>query len=93
MSTGIEIIVRLPIINAPFRFYYAYNPLRLTETIVQPEGAYYLTQQQKNALPPGVLEGQVIPDLENIITHQTERMPAGIFEPKSTFRFSVSRTF
>ena len=93
MSTGIEIIVHLPIINAPFRFYYAYNPLRLTETITQPAGAYYLTQQQKNSLPPGVLQGQVVPELQNIITQQTYRIPAGIFEPSSTFRFSVSRTF
>jgi len=93
MSTGIEIIVQLPIINAPFRFYYAYNPVRLTETIVQPAGAYYLTQQQKNILPPGVLQGQVVPELQNIITQETQRIPAGIFEPTNTFRFSVSRTF
>ena len=31
MSTGAEISVIMPIINAPFRLYYAYNPLRLYE--------------------------------------------------------------
>ena len=28
-STGAEIDVMMPIINAPFRLFYAYNPLRL----------------------------------------------------------------
>jgi hypothetical protein len=31
MSLGAEISVIMPIINAPFRIYYAYNPLRLYE--------------------------------------------------------------
>ncbi len=31
MSTGAQLSVFMPIINAPFRFYYAYNPLRLYE--------------------------------------------------------------
>jgi outer membrane protein insertion porin family len=92
-STGVELVVQLPIVNAPFRVYWAYNPLRLTQTIVQPTGAYYLTQQQKNSLPPGVLESQIVPALNNIITEQTLRIPAGLFEPTNTFRFTVSRTF
>src|SRR5205823_3930926 len=32
MSTGLELQVFLPIINAPFRVYWAYNPLRLDTT-------------------------------------------------------------
>ena len=35
MSLGPEIQVILPIINAPFRVYYAYNPLRLYEDVPQ----------------------------------------------------------
>jgi outer membrane protein insertion porin family len=35
MSNGAEIQVILPIINAPFRIYYAYNPLRLFKDIPQ----------------------------------------------------------
>ncbi len=31
MSTGAELSVIMPVINAPFRLYYAYNPLRLYE--------------------------------------------------------------
>ncbi len=29
MSTGVELQVILPVVNAPFRLYYAYNPLRV----------------------------------------------------------------
>ena len=35
-STGIEFQVMLPVINAPFRIYWAYNPLRLDTTSVPP---------------------------------------------------------
>jgi len=31
MSLGSELSVIMPVINAPFRLYYAYNPLRLYE--------------------------------------------------------------
>ncbi|MGH9560684.1 MAG: hypothetical protein ACRD3S_04450, partial [Terracidiphilus sp.] len=31
MSTGAELSVMMPIVNAPFRLYFAYNPLRLYE--------------------------------------------------------------
>ncbi len=37
-SAGVEFEVILPIVNAPFRFYYAYNYLRLNGTIVGPHG-------------------------------------------------------
>ncbi|WP_144312499.1 outer membrane protein assembly factor BamA [Terriglobus saanensis] len=35
MSMGAEVQVILPIVNAPFRIYYAYNPLRLYEDLPQ----------------------------------------------------------
>ncbi len=35
MSNGAEFQVILPIVNAPFRLFYAYNPLRLYETLPQ----------------------------------------------------------
>jgi len=92
-SVGVELVVQLPIVNAPFRFYWAYNPLRLTNTITQPTGAYYLSSEQKAALPPGVLQTQIVPELNNVIAAQTLRIPTGLFEPSNSFRFSVSRTF
>ena len=35
MSSGAEFQVILPIVNAPFRLYYAYNPLRLFKNLPQ----------------------------------------------------------
>ena len=35
MSNGVELQVILPIVNAPFRIFYAYNPLRLFEDVPQ----------------------------------------------------------
>ena len=40
MSTGLELQVFLPIINAPFRVYWAYNPLRLDDDHARP-GAHH----------------------------------------------------
>ena len=36
MSTGLELQVMLPVINAPFRIYYAYNAMRLNSTASAP---------------------------------------------------------
>jgi outer membrane protein insertion porin family len=92
-SAGIELQVILPIVNAPFRVYYAYNYLRLTGTITAPAGAYYLSDAVKNTLPPGVLQTQVQPELDSILFQQVQHIPAGLIEPKQTFRFTVGKTF
>ena len=92
-SAGLELQVILPIVNAPFRIYYAYNYLRLTGTIVAPEGAYSLSDAVKNSLPPGVLQTQIAPELETILGLQVQHIPSGLIEPKQTFRFTVGKTF
>ena len=92
-SVGVQFVVYLPIVRAPFRFYYAYNPTRLNETIQGPRGAYYLSPEQMAALPPGVLQSQIIPTLNNILNQQIQRFPTGLVEPRSTFRFTIARTF
>jgi outer membrane protein insertion porin family len=92
-SVGIEFVVFLPIVRAPFRFYYAYNPTRLNETIAGQRGAYYLSPAELAALPPGVLQSQIIPALNQILDRQVQRFPTGLVEPRSTFRFTVGRTF
>jgi outer membrane protein insertion porin family len=92
-STGIEFVVQLPIVNAPFRFYYAYNPTRLSTLISQPRGAYFLSEAAKKSLPPGVLQAQIVPQLNTILDIQAVRIPSTLFEPRQTFRFTVSRTF
>lgn len=39
-STGLEIQVVLPVINAPFRLIYYYNPLQLNSFVNRPEGGF-----------------------------------------------------
>src|SRR6202042_2906287 len=56
MSNGAELQVILPVVNAPFRLYYAYNPLRLYEQIPQ-QGA--VSNTVFRSLFPG--SGAVIP--------------------------------
>ncbi|MGB6077607.1 MAG: outer membrane protein assembly factor BamA [Candidatus Acidiferrales bacterium] len=92
-STGVEVLVFLPIVRAPFRFYYSYNPTRLNELIQGPEGAYYLSPAEIASLPPGALQSQVIPVLNQLLSEQVQRFPTSLVEPRSTFRFTVGRTF
>ena len=102
-SAGLEMVIQLPIIQAPFRFYWAYNYARLHGTIQGPlvtdannnvlPGAYYLSDAQKSALPYGVLQTQIVPQLEQFLQIQSEKLPASLIEQKSVFRFTVSRTF
>ena len=35
-STGLELQVMMPVVNAPFRFYWAYNPHRVREVLQPP---------------------------------------------------------
>jgi outer membrane protein insertion porin family len=92
-SAGAEIDVVLPIVNAPFRFYYAYNYHRLNQTISGNPGGYYLSEAVKNSLPPGVLQTQIAPELNTLLEEQRQQIPASLLEPKHTFRFTVGKTF
>ena len=95
-SAGAEIVVFLPIVNAPFRFYYAYNYLRLRRTLTPPLGAWYFTPEVENSLKQlGVYNTQVVPTLQTFLEQlqSSQTIPPNLLEPKSTFRFTVSRTF
>ena len=92
-SVGVELVVQVPIINAPFRIYWAYNPLLVNETISGPQGAYYINQATLRSLPPGVLQTQIEPQLNQILQEQIQRFPNSLLEPRSTFRFTIGRTF
>jgi len=95
-SAGAEFVVFLPIVNAPFRFYYAYNYLRLKRTLTPPLGAYYFTPEVENSLKQlGVYNTQVVPSLQTFLEElqSSQTIPPTLLEPKSTFRFTVSRTF
>jgi outer membrane protein insertion porin family len=92
-SAGVELDVILPIVNAPFRVYYAYNYLRLTSTITGNLGGYNLTDAVKGELPPGVLQAQIAPQLLLDIAASQQKIPAALLEPAHTFRFTVGKTF
>jgi outer membrane protein insertion porin family len=97
-STGIEFNINIPIVQAPFRIYWAYNPLRFHNTIIAPFDKINLANLygtcqalgltdplHPNQCDPSILY-QIQPSLQN---------PGRLnyFEPRSTFRFTVSRTF
>jgi outer membrane protein insertion porin family len=102
-STGIEFVVQLPIIQAPFRVYYAYNVNRLHSQIVAPVD--FLNPSDvcdkigpncpqigylPSNLPPDVWQFQVKPTLNQLVNNPGR---LNYFEPLRTFRFTVSRTF
>jgi outer membrane protein insertion porin family len=78
MSTGLEMQVLLPVVNAPFRIYWAYNPL-LVRTYLQ---------------PPIVADRSYFPNnatfLNSIATYGAA---TPFFEKHSTFKFTIGRTF
>src|SRR5262249_4938526 len=81
MSTGLELQVLLPIVQQPFRIYYAYNPLTLDTIVHSPSpitrsmfpagGAGGFSFQSAIASSPGL----------------------HLKEPRKTFRFTISTTF
>jgi outer membrane protein insertion porin family len=95
MSLGGELGVIMPVVNAPFRLYYAYNPLRLYERPycndvrlggkVQSCSAELIT---RDLFPPGgagdYTYGQAL---------QTYGAQNLFREPRKTFRLTVSTTF
>jgi outer membrane protein assembly factor BamA len=48
-STGIELRIRLPLIEQPLRFHYAWNPLRLAETFLLPDGSRFRPSGRRTA--------------------------------------------
>ena len=82
MSTGLEIRVLLPIVNAPFRIYYAYNPLRLDTTV---NNKALVTRDMFPAGAAGDYTYQ-----QALVLYAS---PYALREPKKTFRFTVGTTF
>ena len=82
MSTGLELQVMLPVINAPFRIYWAYNALRLDTSTNPP------VPITRDMFPPGGAG-----DFTYQQTIDTLGPSYTLREPRKTFRFSVSTTF
>ena len=91
-STGIEFGVQLPIVQAPFRVYYAYNVNRLHSEIISPPDYINPTELAllKSSLPAEVYNTQVLPLLQEFVVNPGR---LNYFEPKTTFRFTVGKTF
>jgi outer membrane protein insertion porin family len=78
MSTGLELQVLLPVVQAPFRVYWAYNPLTVRE----------------NLQPPIVADRSMFPNeatFLNAVASFGNAYP--FFEQHSMFRFTIGRTF
>ena len=82
MSTGLELQMFLPVVNAPFRIYWAYNPVRLDQ----------------NATPPIPITRAMFPagaagDYTYHLAVNTYAPEFLLREPRKTFRFTVATTF
>jgi outer membrane protein insertion porin family len=82
MSTGLEVQVMMPVINAPFRVYWAYNPLRLNTTAPTP------SRVTRDMFPPGAAGDYTYQQTLGLFFPSYR-----LKEPSKTFRFTVSTTF
>ncbi|HVA95188.1 MAG TPA: BamA/TamA family outer membrane protein, partial [Candidatus Dormibacteraeota bacterium] len=102
-SLGVELVVQLPIVQAPFRLYWAYNLTRMGQIITAPQTQFpgsidQLTSPNpspwdpyKNQAPyPEVWNSQVAPQILNLYNNPQR---TNFFDPVRTLRFTVSRTF
>jgi outer membrane protein insertion porin family len=78
VSTGLELQVMLPVVNAPFRLYWAYNPSVVRENLQPPIVADRSSFPNQNTFINSVAQyGQAYPYLEK----------------RSLFKFTIGRTF
>jgi outer membrane protein insertion porin family len=107
-SVGIEFVVQLPIVQAPFRLYYAYNVNRLHSQIISPQdflepslicdpqnGGSACPANVQRGLYPSVLPPDVWKFQVKPALQQLLNNPGRLnyFEPKTKLGFTVSRTF
>jgi len=85
MSTGLELQMFLPVVNAPFRIYWAYNPLRLDENATPP------IPVTRAMFPTGTY--QAAGDYTYHLAVNTYSPSFLLREPRKTFRFTVATTF
>jgi outer membrane protein insertion porin family len=82
VSTGLELQVIMPVVNAPMRVYWAYNPLRL-DTFTQTPNAI-----TRSMFPPG---GAGDFSFQQAVSNFA--LGWRLKEPSKTFRFTVATTF
>ncbi|HWW15240.1 MAG TPA: outer membrane protein assembly factor BamA [Candidatus Dormibacteraeota bacterium] len=95
MSSGLELQMFLPVINAPFRIYWAYNPLRLDSPANPP---IPITRSMFPGLicPPNAKncgQSKAAGDYTYGLAKQAYSPSFLLREPRKTFRFTVATTF
>jgi outer membrane protein insertion porin family len=78
-STGLELQVLMPVVNAPFRVFWAYNPTRFEGTLAAPIVA------DKSYFPNTATYNNAITSIGAVLPYSAER--------SAMFRFTVGRTF
>jgi len=82
VSTGLELQMFLPVVNAPFRIYWAYNPVRLDQQANPP------IPVTRSMFPAGAAGDYTYKQALNVYS------PTFLLrEPRKTFRFTVATTF
>jgi outer membrane protein insertion porin family len=74
--------VFLPVVNAPFRLYWAYNPVRLDQIAQSP------SQVTRSLFPVGAAGDYTFLQARNTFATRYQ-----LREPRKTFRFTVGTTF
>jgi outer membrane protein insertion porin family len=92
-STGLELQVILPIVNAPFRIYYAYNPLRLNKLITTPNQCFAGSGDVSSCISRSEFPAGGAGDFTFLSTQALSQRTYLLREPKSSFRFTISTTF
>ena len=77
-STGLELQVLMPVVNAPFRVYFAVNPNVVRENLIPPIAA------DRSYFPNSATYNNAL---------ATYGQPLPFFERRDLFRFTVGRTF
>jgi outer membrane protein insertion porin family len=78
-STGLELQVLMPVVNAPFRVYWAYNPTRFESNLLAPIVA------DKSYFPNTATYSNAVSAIGAVLPYSAER--------SAMFRFTVGRTF
>ena len=78
-STGIELQVMLPVVNAPFRLYWAYNPSIVRQYLIPPVVADRASFPNAATFAGALLSSGL--------------QPLPFFEKRTVFRFTIGRTF
>ena len=77
-STGLELQIMMPVVNAPFRLYYAYNPTRFDGMLA----------------PPVAFDRSMFPNNATYLSAIARYGASLLYpERKTLFRFTISRTF